>query len=165
MGFYQKPVFGGVSANDVHISRTRIIKSAPAEEKSKSDKSYRFTKNTILTVIAFTMLIIVGFTIFNLIATPEFMVKRKMESIANDYYQNYFYNSVPDKEGLSHYTETGLSRLSLRQLLLYSDRKYGDTMDFFTNYCDLDKTTLKFYPEEPFERNTYYVDFRYSCKF
>lgn len=154
-----------VSADSVHISRMRIIKSGPAEEKSKSDRSYRFGKNTILTIIGFLMLIMIGFTIFNLIATPEFLVKHKIQSIADDYYQNYFYDSVPEKEGLSYYTNSGLSRLSLRQLLLYSDRKYGETTDWFINYCNLDKTSLKFYPEEPYSRTSYHVDYNYSCKF
>lgn len=154
-----------VNADRVHISRMRIVKSGPAEEKSNSDKAYRFSKNTVLTVIAFVMLVMIGFTIFNIIATPEFLVKHKIKSIADDYYQNYFYDSVPEKEGLSYYTETGLSRLSLRQLLLYSDRKYSDTADWFINYCNLDKTNLKFYPEEPYSRTSYHVDYSYSCKF
>lgn len=154
-----------VSADRVHISRMRVIKSGPAEEKSKSDRSYRFSKNTILTVISFLMLTMIGFTIFNFITTPEFLVKHKIQNIADDYYQNYFYDSIPEKEGLSHYTETGLSRISLRQLLLYSDRKYDDTTNWFKKYCDLDKTNLKFYPEEPYNRTNYHVEYSYSCKF
>ena len=165
MGFSKKPFCGGVGANSVHVSHTQIVRSAPAEARSKSNSFYIYGKNTVLTVIAFLMLTMVGYTIFNFIATPEFLVKHKISSIADDYYQNYFYNSVPDKEGLSYYIDTGLSRLSLRQLLLYSDHKYGESTDYFSTYCNLDSTSIKFYPEEPYERKSYHTDYTYSCKF
>lgn len=155
----------GLNAKDVHISRTQVAISSPARSRSASYKSYRFSKNSILTVIAFATLAVVGFMIFNLIATPEFLVKRKIESIVDDYYQNYFYDSVPEHDNLSYYTESGLSRLSLRQLLLYSDRKHQDSQDFFSRYCSLDKTSIKIYPEEPFSRNDYHANYTYSCKF
>ena len=155
----------GLRAQDIHVSHTLVVKSSPARLESASRNSYRFSRNSILTVIILAMLAILGFTIFNFIATPEFLVKHKIEGIVDDYYQNYFYDSIPEPESLSYYTKNGLSRLSLRQLLLYSDRKHQDSQDFFSKYCNLGATSVTIYPEEPFGRNNYHAEYSYSCKF
>ena len=155
----------GLGAEDIHVSKTPVQISGPALSRSRSYKAYRFSKNSILTVIVFAMLIVVGFSIFNLIATPEFLVKHKIEDITKDYYENYFYDSVPDHAALDLYKDTGLARITLRQLLLYSDKKHATSLEFFEKYCDLEKTYIKIFPENPYERINYRVDYTYSCNF
>ena len=154
-----------VDAEDVHISKTPVIISGPALSRSRSYDSYHFSKNSILTVIAFATLMVVGFAIFNLIATPEFLVKNRIKKITSDYYENYFYDSVPDHEALDIYKDTGLAKVSLRQLLLYSDKKHATSLEFFEKYCDLENTYIKIYPESPYDRQNYHVDYAYSCNF
>ena len=145
--------------------------------------SARTAKNTILTVIILTMLTVIGFTIFNFIATPEFLVKREIKSITSDYYENYFYNKILENnsldpnesdssviepvlsEALKKYVDTGFARLTLRQLLLYDDAKHSGSSKYLSKYCDLDTSLLKIYPESPFGRKNYHVDYSYSCKF
>lgn len=154
-----------ICASDVHVSKMPVKISERALSRSRSYKAYRFSKNSILTIIIFATLIVVGFSIFNLIATPEFLVKRRIENIASDYYENYFYDSVPEHEALDLYKDTGLARVSLRQLLLYSDKKHATSLEFFEKYCNLDSTYIKIYPESPYERENYHVDYAYSCNF
>lgn len=154
-----------ISASGVHASKMPVRISEPALSRSRSYDAYHFSRNSILTIIIFVTLIVVGFSIFNLIATPEFLVKHRIENIAKDYYENYFYDSVPDHEALDLYKDTGLARISLRQLLLYSDKKHATSLEFFEKYCDLEKTYIKIFPENPYERINYRVDYTYSCNF
>jgi hypothetical protein len=111
------------------------------------------------------MLLVLGFTIFNLIATPEFLIKKRIENITSDYYENYFYDSVPDHEALDFYKDIGLAKINLRQLLLYSDRKHATSLDFFAKYCSLDQTNIKIFPEAPYGRKDFHVEYTYSCNF
>lgn len=164
MRSYTKHVSRGLSSNAVHISRTR--KSASFSD-TFSEKSYRYAKTSILVVIISAMLVMILFTLFNFIATPEFIVKRKIESIAKDYYENYFYNSIPNPspEALNYYVDRGFASVNLRQLLLYDDQKYASATESLKKYCNLDRTFIKIYPEAPFNRKDYRVDYSYSCKF
>lgn len=155
----------GISAEDVHTSKMSVRISEPALSRSRSYDAYHFSKNSILTIIVFVTLMVIGFSIFNLIATPEFLVKHRIENIAKDYYENYFYDSVPDHEALDIYKNTGLAKVSLRQLLLYSDRRHATSLEFFEKYCDLEKTYIKIFPEDPYQRTDYHVDYAYSCNF
>ena len=154
-----------LSSQRVHTSRTRSVPSRRAHSKTNSERSYYFAKNSILTVIAVAMLVVLGFTIFNFIATPEFLVKREITNIATDYYENYFYNLIPNPNDLDFYNKHGFARMTLRQLLLYDDRKHGASEAYLSDYCDLDKTQIKIYPEQPYDRKSYHIDYTYSCKF
>lgn len=155
----------GLKAQDIHVSHTLVVKSSPAHLETVSRKSHHVSKNSILTVIVLAMLTMLGFTIFNLIATPEFLVKRKIEDITADYYENYFYNNLPDPSGLSHYTEKGLTFVPLRELLAFDDHRHGAITSSLSEYCDLDKTSIKIFPKYPFGRKDYRVEYTYSCKF
>ena len=127
-------------------------------------KNTQAIKNTILTVIVIATLTVVFYFIFAIIATPEFLVKREVESITADYYENYFYPNIlknnslslddvsnPDsaKEKLSgildNYQNTGFPRVTLNQLLLYDNRKNYASASSISEYCDLDKTIIKIF--------------------
>lgn len=147
----------GLRAQNVHVS--------PAVSKTTSRDFSDVSKNSITTVIIFAMLAVIGFIIFNLIATPEFLVKHKIEKIVADYYENYFYDSIPNPDALTKYVDRGFARVTLHQLLLFDDRRHGAATAELSKYCDLDNTLIKIYPESPFERKNYHVDYTYSCKF
>ena len=152
-------------SHTLHVSRTRVISSGPAFSRALSENSHHYAKNSILTIIASLTLIVLGFIIFNLIATPEYLIKKQISVITTDYYENYFYKNASDPSALYHYEEVGLPRITLRQLLLYDDLKHSDKTAELSKYCDLDKTLVKIYPEAPYEKSSYHVDFTYSCKF
>ena len=149
-----------------------------------SQHTYRIAKNAILTVIATAMLMVLVFTIFSLIATPEFLTKREIETITADYYENYFYPNILSSNSLTlsqvkspqdaesllsnildKYTETGFSRITLNQLLLFDNRRHYSAAASLANYCNLDNTIIKIYPEPPYTINSYHADYDYSCKF
>lgn len=141
-------------------------------------------KNIILTIIVIVMIVMIGFLFFNLIATPEFLIKREIESISKDYYEKHFYemflrnNSISKdsletskevqdtvSELLEKRVERGFSPVSFRQLLLYDDLKHADSANGIAKYCDLDKSFIKIYPESPFKSENYRIEYTYSCNF
>ena len=69
------------------------------------------------------------------------------------------------REALEQYAELGLSIVTLRQLALYDGKKYEKEADFIKTYCDENRTYVMFYPEAPFDRNSYRAEYTYSCEF
>lgn len=169
-----------VNANRVHKTRTSI----PYTHISKS-RNTRVAKHTILIVIVAASLAVLAYTIFTIIATPEYIIKRQIESIVADYYENYFYennildpnnltlNDVKDsasaeaslKNILENYLETGFSRITLNQLLLSNGREHYSSAGPLSKYCNLNTTTIKIYPVSPYTKKDYRVDYNYSCNF
>ena len=165
------------------ILPTRHAKSRTNRSYISANRTATVARNTILTVIGLAMLAVLAFTIFNFIATPEFLVKREVESITKDYYENYFYPQILENnslsrdesdpavlepimsEALKRYIEHGFARVSLRQLTLYDDRRHGASASALSEYCNLDQTLIKIYPESPFTSTNYRVEYDYSCKF
>ena len=149
-----------------------------------SKNSYHITKNTILGVIVAVVVVVIGFCIFNLIATPEFLVKREVESIVADYYENYFYptllknnsidpehisDSIESKSAInnvfSKYADHGFYDTSFNQLLHYDDLKHISSSAKLSEYCDLENSRIRIYPEHPFGSKNYRVEYTYSCNF
>lgn len=144
----------------------------------------KHARELILSVIGVAALIVIGFLLFNLIATPEFLVKREVETIVKDYYENYFYHSIlknnsltlddlstPEKSIatmspiLERYIEKGFARLTLRQLTLYDNLRHHSSAAYLSKYCDLNSTLIHITPVAPFQKENYQVDYSYSCNF
>lgn len=184
---------------DVKNPRYRFLEYSSDEElfydilysfpkKSRRDKfasaienCNRAAKGSILTIIVAVLFIMIGFTTFGLIATPEYLVKNEITAIATDYYENYFYNRILDNNFLTtdspdfsestmekimdKYIDRGFANVSLRQLLLYDNKKHAAATPLLEEYCNLDASSIRIYPEAPFDRQNYRVDYKYSCKF
>lgn len=122
-------------------------------------------------VMAFIVIIIAVVSVF--ITKPENIVKSKIEALSSNYYENYLYENILNSdnfsgnitETLEKYTETGFSAITLRELLLNDTKKTADIAPFIKEYCDENKTTIKFYPESPFTRSSYRANYSYSCEF
>ena len=171
----------GIPSANVHVSRMLISHSSKAAAISSSHRSFHLAKSTILTVIGLLMLVMILATFFWIIATPEFLVKKQIDDISADYYKNYFYPAILDSNQIKKaeisahsedinrifgtYKDTGFSRLTMRQLLLYDNQKHIGAMSELAKYCDLDKTLLKFYPDAPYGEADYHINYTYSCKF
>ncbi|MBR3324279.1 hypothetical protein IKG24_01930 [Candidatus Saccharibacteria bacterium] len=161
-----------------------------AYTKSKNPKSSlsRRTNQTpakkiILGVIILSALAVFLTIIYGFIATPEFLIKKEIESIVSDYYENYFYPSIltnnhidqstskssdpesPISKILQKYQESGFPRVALDQLLLSNNQKYANKVEYLEEYCNLTQSNIRIYPDPPFEKQNYHVEYSYSCKF
>lgn len=175
-----------------HHLRKRVRSSAVARHATSyhkkstdfSTRFYYFAKNSVITIIITVAIAMVGFTIFNIIATPEHLVKKEIETITADYYENYFYqnilknNSIYEKDVadpkaaerimsniLEKYIERGFPRINLNQLLLYDNFKHYSSAELLGQYCNLENTFITIHPEPPFTSKDYRVDYDYSCNF
>lgn len=118
-----------------------------------------------LSVIILAMLVVILAVLFMSFTKPEKMVTQKMEEIATDYYENYFYDRIKDYNNLDSYVENGFSRVTLRQLLLFDSERHADAASLLNQYCDAEKTYIRIYPEEPFSKKDYRIDYNYACTF
>ena len=163
------------SSTKLHASRTRIMPSKLARKREVNRKFYATARYTILAIIVITMLLVTLSALLKLFSNPERIVKQKIEAITTDYYENYFYpqltaeneiqNSTNLAKNMERYTTVGFSIVTLRQLLLLDGMRYAEATDILTTYCDENKTYIQIFPEPPFEKTNYHVDYHYSCEF
>lgn len=138
-------------------------------------KRQRFTKPQliIIIVIILCMLSVITAVIYNLFSKPENIVKAKISEISSDYYENYLYKNFNFEKYSSEdfanfmqkYENVGLTTTTLRQLLLYDHQKNADVAPLLKKYCDENTTFIKFYPEQPYSKTSYRVEYTYSCEF
>ncbi len=127
----------------------------------------------IIVIIVSVMAITIGFAIASFFLQPENLTKAKISNLATDYYENYLYENLINSEKfsgnidatMSEYKDRGLSTITLRQLLLHDQSKNASLANEIKNYCDEEKTTIKFYPDAPYSRGSYHVDYHYVCNF
>ncbi len=123
---------------------------------------------TIIVVIIIAMLVVAAAIAIQLFNTPERSVKSKIENIASDYYENYFYKKIV-KNGttdvIGKYKETGFARVYFRQFLLYDNEKYASEAPLIKKYCDENSSFVIFYPDPPYGQTNYHVEYNYSCEF
>lgn len=136
---------------------------------------HNYAKTVILTVIFLATLVVVATTIASFFLTKESRIKRQITHLATDYYENYFYTNLtssPDYKALTNPTSVmenfhtyGLARKTLNDLLLYDNQKNANYADFLSEYCDVNKTYVRIFPDPPYEKNSYHIEYNYACDF
>ena len=154
----------GKYSSRVHTSKHRTDFYAPT-----------FAKKTILTIIVLVIIIVAGTVVCIQFLTPEHQVKSKINSLATDYYENYLYQNLINSDkyqalsdkssSMEKYASYGFNPITLRNLLLHSNHKNDDFANSIAKYCDLDATSIKYYPESPFDQTSYRTEINFSCNF
>ena len=135
----------------------------------------RFTtpQKVVLVIIILSMITVIVSAVCIFLFKPENTVKAKISELSADYYENYLYPSF-NFEGLSSeelsdfmkkYETNGLTAVPLRQLLLYDHQKNADAAPLLKKYCDEDATLIRVYPEPPYSKTSYHIDYIYACEF
>ena len=159
------------SSHNFHASRSAAKSSRLAHRQKTSRRIFHTTKRSILTVIISAMLVVILAVLLSTFSSPERVVKSKIESIATDYYENYFYpeittdNSTPLSQIMSRYEKPGFAKVTLRQLLLFDNGRYNSAATTLTKYCDENATFIQIFPTSPFSKTDYRIDYHYSCTF
>ena len=101
-------------------------------------------------------------------------VEAHIANLATDYYEHYFFpdlessihtNSASDiSEVLTAYTETGFTKVPLRQILSHTEHS-DDITNVIIERCDTNHTFVHFFPEPPFNATSYHTSYDYSCNF
>ena len=131
-----------------------------------------FARKYLLILIPCLAIIIALAIACTFIFSPERQSKSELEALARNYYENIFYQNMLDSneysgdpaKSLEKYKDSGLTSVSLRQLILLNEDKNVST-NYVLEYCDQKQTSVEFYPEPPFERTSYHVEYTYSCNF
>ena len=135
------------------------------KKKERDRKVFLIARRSALFVIALAMLVVILALLFASFTKPEKVVMAKIEAITADYYENYFYDRIKDYSNLGSYTENGFSKVTLRQLLLFDSERHANDASLLNEYCDAEATYVRIYPEEPFTKTNYHVDYHYACTF
>ena len=139
-------------------------------QNTRKQKLTLFQK-IIISVIFILFALIIIYIIVAFTFTPENIAKSKIEQLSSNYYENYLYEQIIESgnsnpaEILEEYKDTGLSIVYLRQLLLHKDQDDSEITVFLTEHCDENKTSVKYYPKPPYNKNSYYTEYSYSCDF
>ena len=144
----------------IHQSRSRLLSS---RAKTPAQK-------IILVIIILAIATVFIALICSLIFNPEHTAKTTISQLATEYYEDYFYPNIfsNDKdmsEALGRYTNTGLAKVSLRQLILSNSSLSPADANFIRQYCDENSTFVQFFPTEPYGKSNYHTEFTYSCSF
>ena len=131
------------------------------------------TKRIILIVIVLAMLSVGAGALTYLFAKPEFIGKDGLAKLATDYYENDFYDTIlqidtssqPLAERLERYSKIGFAEVYLRQLLILKGEKYQKAATYLKKHCDENRTYVRYYPDSPYGRKDYHIEYAYSCNF
>ena len=124
-------------------------------------KTIPATGKVILGVILVATIMVVVAILMAFFSDHERLAKNEFEALASNYYEDYFYEKITDAKALDKYKETGLSVLTLRQLVLH-EPSLGGTENV-EKYCDLNLSYAKIFPQEPYGKKDYRVEYKYVC--
>lgn len=132
----------------------------------KPDSS--FVPKIIIAIVIIAMIVVVVATIMFLVFTKENRIKPKIEALATSYYEDNLYekfvNPTNSTEMLQKYDKTGLPLVQLRQLIFTSDLEKTE-IEQIRNACDENKTYVKYFPEPPYSKTSYHIEYTYNCNF
>jgi hypothetical protein len=160
-----------ISGSKVHVKRAKSSGHLGLSDRDR--RIFAISRWVILGVVIIAMLIVGLVMLFSFLNNTEAIVTGKIENITADYYENYFYPRIEkySAEGkeladvMAPYAETGFSKVTLRQLLLFDSERYSASADYLTEHCSPESTYVKIYPEEPFGKLNYHVEYHYACTF
>lgn len=132
-----------------------------------------FTQKLIIVVIILAIIVTIIGIIISFFLQPEHLTKSRIEGLAADYYENFLYENLINSENysgdieatMSKHVETGFTPITLRQLILHDQEKTASIADSLRNNCDIERTTIKYFPVPPYSRTDYRVDYNYICNF
>ena len=135
---------------------------------------FSFAQKTILTIIFTTIIAVIVFAIFALNSRNTINIESEISQMSAEYYEKYYFpdleKSIHEHSGsplqnvLSEYTDTGFSRVPLRQIIAHTQSSRA-TIDYISTHCDVNNTFVHFFPEEPFTSTSYHTSYTYSCNF
>lgn len=155
-----------VSSKSSHRAKTR-------HRGKQCNNCLPWLRGLILVVILAATAAIITIIIMANISKPENQISSRITALASDYYENTFYENLitSDKysgdpeQALSKYTDYGLSPVTLRQLLLNDQVKTAEDAKYLLEYCDENRTSVKFHPDPPYSRTDYHIEYTYSCEY
>ena len=137
-------------------------------------KKYDITvvRRVVLWVIGLAIVVVAVSVVVSLVWNPENITKAKLDEMAKEYYEGYIYENLINgsmsqdeiDKAMERYVDWGFAPVNLRQLLLYDNQKNMKDAGFVREYCDENSTSVKFYPEAPYDKKSYRMEYKYACE-
>ena len=130
-------------------------------------------RGVIVGVIVLAIVAVVVAVVGRFLLNDEKIAKDKLETYAREYYEGYVYENLINgamgqdeiNEVMSKYEVRGFAPVKMRQLLLYDGQERMAESEVLLKHCDENLTEVKYYPEEPFKKKSYRMEFQYDCDF
>ena len=138
--------------------------------KSKKTNTSELARKSMLIVIIAVIIAVIAGVGVGLYFRPENSIKREIASLAEDYYENYYYKGLETAAGgekidLSKWANVGFAAVTVRHLVLYDNGKNAAHEEKIAKYCDLSKSSIVIYPDAPYGQKNYHIKYNLSCKF
>lgn len=159
----------GKNSKQIHRQTQRSTRKrfVPVSDKAK--------KIITIGVVVSAVVVLMSLIAVNYFA-PDKVAKRKLEAIATDYYENYYYDkfvaSIPKDKNLEtvmrDFDQDGFAQVLLRHLLLFDNERNKDFERYFetSSYiCDKNTTAIKIKPVAPYGKKDYEVSYTLSCNY
>lgn len=116
----------------------------------------------LLALVIVVALIISYFFVFNK-KTVEVSIEDSLVSVGKDFYENYYYDLIDNKEDLNIFAEIGLNfnLANIDQTINLDDKV---KRKFEKEKCDFAETRVLIYPEKPFNNKDYTIKVILSCE-
>ena len=161
--------FSRAGSTNRNSARSSTRKNVRRHDGSKP--TLNLAQKIILGVIGLLILIVVIFTICAFKFDTKFQVEAKISDLTREYYENYYYPNAFGNDTeistnfLSRFSDSGLTPVTLRQLLLTLDNVSESDAAFLKKYCDENATSVHYFPEEPYAADSYRSEITYSCNY
>ncbi|MDO4741897.1 MAG: hypothetical protein Q4A79_00765 [Candidatus Saccharibacteria bacterium] len=160
------------NSKKIHSPRNSIKPSRRAKSQKTSRLVYTLSKRMTILIIFLSVILVLLTLLIVLLSNPKRNIKSEIEKIATNYYETYLYSktvaplkSFDPNNLLSTYEKSGLTRIPLRQLLLFDDNYSKESIELISKYCDADNTFAKIFPTPPYNSTDYRVEYSYTCNF
>lgn len=132
------------------------------KNKSKKSSPDQVAKRTIIAVICLAIITVIIAALCKFLLNDEKISKDSMNAMAAKYYENSLYESLTS-DVMDKYSQRGFAPVYLRQLLI--DESDQSTVNLIRKHCDENTTSVKFYPDPPYDKKSYRMEFQYDCDF
>ena len=145
------------------------VESSKTRSNSTKSQPKTLAQKTIIVVIALACVAVAAFTICALVFDTKYQVEHEIGKMVSSYYEDYFYpgvfsGNVNMAEVMAQFEENGFAPVTMRQLILNTDISSPEA-NWLRSYCDEEQTQVIYYPEAPYEVNSYRTEITYSCNF
>ncbi len=130
-------------------------------------------RRVVLGVIVAAIVVVIVGLVVSFFCNNERITQKKIDEMAREYYEGFVYpnlisGSMSQSEiddVMKRYEKWGFAPVALRQLLLYDGQKNMKDGGFVKNYCDENETKMKVYPEAPYDKKSYRIEYEYKCEY
>lgn len=135
-----------------------------------ADSYAPIAQRVVLSIIVILVLVVSGGIITLLNYDTKTQLETEINDLAETYYEDYFYpnvfsGNISMADVLAEFGESGLTEVTLRQLILNNPNLTTSDIHFLREHCDQETTTVRYYPVEPYSNTDYRTEFNYNCNF